>query len=732
MLTETSAPKNKMIAFFKDMSLTRRILLGLVLGVFAGLFFGESLTVLQPIADTYLRLSQMAVIPYLILSLTISVGRMSAHTASKIGKWGIVLMLFFWFLTLVLLAVSPTVFPVFQNASFYSSDLITKPAAVDLLKIFVPANPFDAMSKAVVPGVVLFSLALGVALIGLENKTTLLDNLRILEQAVMRIMLFILKLSPIGVFAMTAITAGTMSGETFQRLQVYFILFAVLSILLTFVVLPVVVSSVMPLRYSEIMRAGKDALFTAFISSNIFIALPLIITQAKSLLVAKDLYPDSADKAISVLTPLAFTFPTSGKLLVLLFVPYAAWLGGDLVPLSIYIEMLCVGTLSLFASTQIALPPLFDMLGVGQGYMPLYLSTTILTYNFGALVSAIYLFAFCLLGAGAMATRIEFKFTRILRGIAIIVAVCWVSLYGTRMLLASLVDSTYKKDQLLTTMTVRASLPVRVINTLPTPNPTSDTINPIKRIRDRGVLRVGFAQERMPFSFTNIQSQLVGMDVELAGNLGAALGVTALEFVQIPSGQLVDALANGHIDVLMSLPYQWDSLQKLHHSGSYFDTVVGLAVRDQDRYQFKTIEDIRKRGKLKLGRSADDLGLEQIVKSRLTGVDLTIVELPSVKDYFNGSRSDLDGMIMLASSASAWTLLYPNYTVVVPQPNMVRLPVGIATRQADWELSLFIDQWLVIEQSRGAIDRAYAYWVLGQGAEQKTVRWSIKRDVLGW
>jgi Na+/H+-dicarboxylate symporter/ABC-type amino acid transport substrate-binding protein len=732
MLTETSAPKNKIIAFFKDMSLTRRILLGLVLGVFAGLFFGESLTVLQPLADTYLRLSQMAVIPYLILSLTISVGRMSAHTASKIGKWGFVLMLFFWFLTLVLLAVSPTVFPVFQNASFYSSDLITKPAAVDLLKIFVPANPFDAMSKAVVPGVVLFSLALGVALIGLENKTTLLDNLRILEQAVMRIMLFILKLSPIGVFAMTAITAGTMSGETFQRLQVYFILFAVLSILLTFVVLPVVVSSIMPLRYSEIMRAGKDALFTAFISSNIFISLPLIIAQAKSLLVEKDLYPDSADKAISVLTPLAFTFPTSGKLLVLLFVPYAAWLGGDIVPLSIYMEMLCVGALSLFASTQIALPPLFDMVGVGQGYMPLYLSTTILTYNFGALVSAIYLFAFCLLGAGAMANRLEFKFTRILRGITIIVVVCWVSLYGTRMLLASLVDSTYKKDQLLTTMTVRASLPVRVINNLPTPNPTSDTTNPIKRIRDRGVLRVGFAQERMPFSFTNVQSQLVGMDVELAGNLGTALGVTALEFVQIPSGQLVEALANGHIDVLMSLPYQWDSLQKLHHSGSYFDTVVGLAVRDQDRYQFKTIEDIRKRGKLKLGRSADDLGLEQIVKSRLTGVDLTIVELPSVKDYFNGSRSDLDGMIMLASSASAWTLLYPNYTVVVPQPNMVRLPVGIATRQADWELSLFIDQWLVIEQSRGAIDRAYAYWVLGQGAEQKTVRWSIKRDVLGW
>lgn len=732
MVTETPVPKQRILTFLKETTLTQRILLGMLLGGVAGLFFGESLVVLQPVSELYLRLSQMAVMPYLMLSLIISVGRMDTHTASKIGKWGIVLMLFFWALTLSLLAVAPSLFPTFQNASFYSNDLLMKPADVDLLKIFVPANPFDAMSKAVVPGVVLFSLALGVAMIGLEKKATLLDNLRILEQAVIRIMRFILKLSPIGVFAMTAITAGTMSGETFERLQVYFILFALFSVLLAFVILPVVVSSIMPLSYWDIMRVGKSALFTAFISSNIFISLPIIVAQAKSLLVEKNLYPENADKAISVLTPLAFTFPTAGKLLVLLFIPYTAWLGGDIVPIAIYIEMLCVGALSLFASTQIALPPLFDMLGVGQGYMTLYQSTTVLTYNFGTLTSAIYLFAFCLLGAGAMANRLEFKLIRILRGITIIVVVCSAALYATAALLSLLVDDTYKKDQVLTSMTVRGSLPVRVVTDLPTPTPISDTTNPVKRIRDRGTLRVGFAQERMPFSFTNAQNQLVGMDVELAGNLGRAIGATELVFVQIPSGQLVDALANGHIDVLMSLPYQWDSLQKLHHSGSYFDTVIGLAVRDPDRYKFRTIDELRKRGKLKLGRSAEDLGLEQIVKSRLTSVELTIVELASARDYFNGSRSDLDGMIMLASSASAWTLLYPNYTVVVPQPNMVRLPVGIATRQTDWELSLFIDQWLVIEQSRGALDRAYSYWVLGQGVEKKQARWSIKRDVLGW
>lgn len=152
MVTETPVPKQRILTFLKETTLTQRILLGMLLGGVAGLFFGESLVVLQPVSELYLRLSQMAVMPYLMLSLIISVGRMDTHTASKIGKWGIVLMLFFWALTLSLLAVAPSLFPTFQNASFYSNDLLMKPADVDLLKIFVPANPFDAMSKAVVPG----------------------------------------------------------------------------------------------------------------------------------------------------------------------------------------------------------------------------------------------------------------------------------------------------------------------------------------------------------------------------------------------------------------------------------------------------------------------------------------------------------------------------------------------------------------------------------------------------
>ena len=116
----------------------------------------------------------------------------------------------------------------------------------------------------------------------------------------------------------------------------------------------------------------------------------------------------------------------------------------------------------------------------------------------------------------------------------------------------------------------------------------------------------------------------------------------------------------------------------------------------------------------------------------MTSLDLKFVELASVRDYFDGKRTDIDGVLMLASSAASWTLLYPEYSVVVPQPNLVRLPVGIATRRDDRSLALFIDQWLVIQRSNGTLTRAYDYWVLGKDIEQKQKRWSIKQDVLGW
>ena len=62
----------------------------------------------------------------------------------------------------------------------------------------------------------------------------------------------------------------------------------------------------------------------------------------------------------------------------------------------------------------------------------------------------------------------------------------------------------------------------------------------------------------------------------------------------------------------------------------------------------------------------------------------------------------------------------------------IGVPVGAAVSRAHAaDLAAYIDDWLVIQRASGTVQRAYDYWVLGSGAEQKRPRWSILHDVLG-
>lgn len=84
----------------------------------------------------------------------------------------------------------------------------------------------------------------------------------------------------------------------------------------------------------------------------------------------------------------------------------------------------------------------------------------------------------------------------------------------------------------------------------------------------------------------------------------------------------------------------------------------------------------------------------------------------------------LDLMPAPAGHGAAWTLLHPEFTVVVPQPDPVKVPTAFGMALAADELANAANE--------GMVDRAYDVWILGQGAKDTRPRWSIIRDVLGW
>jgi Na+/H+-dicarboxylate symporter len=147
-----------------------RILAGLLAGVAVGLFFGEGAAVLQPVADLYIRGMQMTVLPYLVLTLVGGLGQLDPATARRLGLRAAALLGLLIALACAVIAVMPLAYPALVSASFYSDALIEPAQPFALGELYVPSNPFYAMANAIVPGLVLFSSAVGVALIGVPDK----------------------------------------------------------------------------------------------------------------------------------------------------------------------------------------------------------------------------------------------------------------------------------------------------------------------------------------------------------------------------------------------------------------------------------------------------------------------------------------------------------------------------------------------------------------------------------
>ncbi len=721
------------ISRWSRLSLSARILMGLGLGLFTGLFFGESAAVLQPLADIYIRLMQMPVLPYLLTSLIIALGQLEMADARRLALRGGALLLLVWGTACLVIIALPLAFPEYDSASFYSDALIRPTTTFSLTDLYFTHNPFDSLARNVVPAVVLFSCLMGVGLIGFKDKEILLGPLRVCNAAIARIAGFVIELTPIGVFAIGAVAAGTIRPETVGKLEVYLIAFTAGSLLLAFWILPFLVTAVTPFRHREVSGIARDALLTAFVANSAFIVLPVLIERCKQLLARHDLLDKETDSATEVLIPIMFNFPNAGKLMTLLFLPFAAWFSGAPLTGANFIELFTVGIPSYFAKAQVALPFLLDLFGLPHDLFQLYIPTTIITGKFDSLVTAVNLIVVALLGAAATGGFLVFERGRLLRAFVAIVGGTVLLTLLARLLLVLLVDTTYTLDQTVRQMH-KSDLATDTIVHRELPAPAEKTnagLSTWDRISKRGSLRIGFDPDNLPMSFFNAEGELVGFEVELSQQLAQALKLKA-EFVPIHWPEVSSLLEEGVIDVMPGVWYRPYWFSRLRLSTPYLMGTVGLAVRDERRNEFTSVPALRESRGLRIGVPLDASQIRTAMERYFGGSDAEFVVVEFWRPFFEGEHPEVDAFLMPAENASGWSLLHPQYTVVVPQPNPVHIPSSFGMAHHAVDLVNMINEWVIFADSAGLIRESYTYWVQGEGATQTEPRWSIMRNVLGW
>jgi len=713
------------------MNLSTRVLIGLAAGAVCGLFFGEYIAFIGIAGEAFILLLQMTVLPYIAVSLITGLGKLTANDALTLAKRAGGFLVIFWGMTLTAVLLIPIAFPKWTTASFFSTSLVQPGHPPDFLSLFIPANPFQSLANSVVPSIVVFSIAMGVALIGIKRKKTLLDALEPVSEALGSITGFIVTLAPYGVFAIVAHAAGTMSPADIKGLEVYAVVFAVVALVLTFWAIPGLVAVLTPFRYREVVWYSRDALVTAFATGNVFIVLAVLAGKSKELLHAqKNGDTAASDTLVDIVVPTTYAFPT-GKLLGLSFVLFAGWLSGFEISVAQYPGFIAAGVASFFGSTMVAIPFLLDLFRIPADTFQLFvIADSIVGSRFVAMLAAMHVLALALLAASAMEGMIRIRPLLILRYSVLTAVIMIVAIGGVRIMFEAIGREYLGHTEFVGIRPSIEGAEIRVLDAPPENIPTVDrSVRTLDRIHQRGFLRVGYTRDSLPWAFQNETGEVVGFDIDMVSLLAREMGVS-LELVLTDRAEVGHGLNSGYLDTVVGgISLTTERMEVVWFSTPYIDGALAFVVPDYRREAFSSRKAVK-------ALEAPRLAILNLpyyknkMRTYLPRAELIVID--SVSEFFQDETDRFDGLVLTAQTGSAWCMIHPSFSVAVPLPDVMAVPLAFPVARGDQDLLAFLTSWIELKKKDGTIDGLFAHWILGDATKSHEPRWSVIRDVLGW
>ncbi len=581
------------------------------------------------------------------------------------------------------------------------------------------------------------------------NTESILEKFDILLAGLGELNRLVVRLAPIGIFGIVGHTAGTLSIEQFGLLQGYLLVYGLAGVLLCIWILPALLACCTPFSEREILENSRDMLITSFIIGNTFVVLPLIVDAVKRLVAqhGTDLEQEHATPEYAV--QLAYPFPDIGRIMVLVFIPFAAWFYGRSIDPASFPKLIGVGFVGAFAKPVVTVPLLLELAEIPGDIFNLFLAVGVVASRFGDAMKCMHLFAFSILTASILSGTARLNVPRLVtRGLLTSILLIVIVL-STRAGLSLTFTQAYSRQDIVSARGLLGTPVTATIQRQPAPHaiPLADAMDPMDRILSSGVLRVGVHPTNLPFTYYNTDGDLVGFDIDMAHQMARDLGEIKIEFVHF-SGDVTESLRADHFDIAMSgLEGTIRLATQLPEMEPYLEVTRALIVPDHRRKQFRSLSDLNKslygQNRLRVAVITGGLNSElPTAESALgtgwgaitaLGLDerLEIVGVTDASQFFAGQPEIADVLATSAEAGSAWTLEYPEFTVVKPSGLNVRAPlyylVARNSRFAD-----FVNSWLKLKRRDGSIDQLYDYWILGRHTTHAQPRWCVIRNVLHW
>ena len=424
--------------------------------------------------------------------------------------------------------------------------------------------------------------------------------------------------------------------------------------------------------------------------------------------------------------PASFNFPHTGKLLSLSFVLFAGWFSDVAIPVTDYPRLALTGLLTFFGSLNVGGPVPARLFRIPADTFQLFIATSVINSRFGTLTAAVHTVAMALIGSAAIAGSVRLESKRLVRYGLTTLALTAATIGGLQVAFHTLLHHEFKGADVVYGMTnLLNSDPSTIVGAVPAAATGQPVLDDVKA---RGVLRVGFVAQRMPFAFRNGRGELVGFDVELAHLLARDIGVK-VEFIEFPAGELASAVSSGTADIgIGGMALTPRLAMHTLYSEPYLDETLAFIVKDHLRGRFEHWESIAKIRDITIGLPALPY-YETQIRARLPEVPLK--SFPPNEDPLS-DRAGFEAVALPAERGSVLTMLNPKWTVVVPQPGVVRIPLAFPLARHDRPWATVVDTWVEMKKRDGTFEALYNHWILGKATETKRPRWSVIRDVLHW
>lgn len=271
------------------MPLHYQIIITLIAGGFFGYFFPAATNYTNWIGIVFLRGLNMVIVPLILCSITTGVA--SVGNAGNLGRLGLKTMAYYVFSTLAAIltgfllvqAIKPgTGAELGFSVPVEDISMASESFGETLIKI-IPSNIFESLMKGEMLSIIFFSVLFGFFITRINDKPRIImtDVFNAALDVIMKITLFIIRFTPIGIFSITAkviaqqILLGNEISEVITRLGLYVITVLLGLIIHGFITLPLSVRILGKANPIKHMKNMTLPLLTAFSTSSSNATLPL-------------------------------------------------------------------------------------------------------------------------------------------------------------------------------------------------------------------------------------------------------------------------------------------------------------------------------------------------------------------------------------------------------------------------------------------------------------------------